>query len=44
MANKKINKKDIGKLLAEWGQEFTVLVPSREGEVTKMARWDGTDI
>ena len=43
MANKKINKKDIGKLLTEWGQEFTVLVPSKEGEVTKMARWDGMD-
>jgi len=43
MANKKINKKDTGKLLSQWSKEFTVLVPSKEGDVTKMARWDGMD-
>ena len=41
--SKKINKEDTGKLLNQWSKEFTVLVPSREGEVTKMARWDGMD-
>jgi len=43
MANKKINKKDTGKLLSQWSKEFTVLVPSKEGDVKKMARWDGMD-
>ena len=43
MASKKINKKDIGKLLSQWSKESTVFVPSREGDATKMARWDGTD-
>ena len=43
MASKKIGKKDIGKLLSQWGQEFTVFVPSKEGDSSKMARWDGTD-
>jgi len=41
--SKKINKKDIGKILSQWNQEFTVLVPSKEGDVSKMARWDGKD-
>jgi len=41
--NNKINKKDIGKLLSEWSQEFTVFVPSRESGVVKLAKWDGTD-
>lgn len=39
----KIKKKDIGKLLSQWGNEFTVFVPSREAGVTKMAKWDGED-
>ena len=39
----KISKKDIGKLLSQWNQEFTVFVPSREGDSTKMAGWDGED-
>jgi len=43
MANKKINKKDIGKLLSQWSKEFTVFVPSKDGEAT-MAEWDGKDI
>jgi len=40
---KKINKKDIGKLLSQWNQEFAVFVPVREGDTTRMARWDGED-
>jgi sulfhydrogenase subunit beta (sulfur reductase) len=43
MANKKINKKDIAKLLNQWSQQFAVFVPSREDGVAKMARWDGKD-
>jgi len=39
----KISKKDIGKLLSQWNQEFAVFVPSKEGDSTKMARWDGED-
>ena len=41
---KKINKKDIGKLLTQWNQEFAIFVPSKEGDTTKMAWWDGKDI
>lgn len=41
---KKISKKDIGKLLSLWSQSFSVLVPSKEGDVAKMVRWDGKDI
>ena len=40
---KKISKKDIGKLLSQWNQEFMIFVPSKEGDTTKMARWDGKD-
>ncbi len=43
MANKKIKKKDIAKLLNQWREEFTVLLPSREGGASAMARWDGKD-
>jgi sulfhydrogenase subunit beta (sulfur reductase) len=43
MANKKIGKKDIGKLLNQWSQQFAVFTPSREEGVAKMARWDGKD-
>jgi len=43
MANKKINKKDIAKLLNQWGQQFAVFVPSRESGVAAMAKWDGKD-
>lgn len=42
-ASKKISKKDIVKILSQWNQEFAVLVPSKEGDVTRMARWDGKD-
>jgi sulfhydrogenase subunit beta (sulfur reductase) len=41
MANKKVNKKDIAKLLNQWRQQFTVLVPSKESGVAIMANWDG---
>ncbi|MBA7651431.1 Anaerobic sulfite reductase subunit A [subsurface metagenome] len=43
IGNKKINKKDIDKLLNEWSQEFTVFAPSRESGVAKLAKWDGKD-
>lgn len=43
MANKKINKRDIGKLLDQWGQEFTVFVPSKESGMATMSKWDGKD-
>ena len=41
--NRKINKKDIGKLLSEWSKKYAVFVPSREGGMAKMAKWDGAD-
>jgi len=43
MANKKINKKDIAKLLEQWSQQFTVFVPSKESGVATMLKWDGKD-
>jgi ferredoxin len=43
MANKKVSKKDIAKLLGEWGQQFSVFAPSRESRVAAMAEWDGQD-
>ncbi len=43
MASKKINKKDIAKLLNQWSQEFAVFAPSRESGVATMARWEGKD-
>jgi len=39
-STKKINKKHIAELLSQWGQEFTVFVPSRDEGVTNWARWD----
>jgi len=42
-SKKKINKKDIAKLLSEWSQEFTVFVPWRDEGVAKWAKWDGKD-
>jgi len=39
----KISQKDIVKLLSQWGKEFTVLVPSKESGVGKIAAWDGKD-
>jgi sulfhydrogenase subunit beta (sulfur reductase) len=44
MVNKKVNKKDIAKLLNQWSRQFTVLAPSRENGVAQMAEWDGKDI
>jgi len=41
--SKKINKKDIGKLLSRWSQQFTVLAPSIESGAAIMAEWDGKD-
>ena len=43
MAKKKINKKDIGKLLSQWSQKLAILVPARDGNDTRMAQWDGED-
>ncbi|MCD6567346.1 MAG: 4Fe-4S dicluster domain-containing protein [Dehalococcoidia bacterium] len=40
---KKIDKKDISGLLSRWQQEFAVLVPSKDGNTTRMALWDGKD-
>jgi len=40
---KKINKKDIAKLLNQWSQQFAVFVPSRESGVVTMAKWEGKD-
>jgi len=39
--NKRVNKKDVAKLLNEWSGEFTVFVPSRDEGVTKWTKWDG---
>lgn len=44
MAAKKINKKDIARLLSEWRQRFTVFAPSRESGPATMTGWDGKDI
>jgi len=43
MANKKINKKNIAKLLGDWSKEFTVFIPSRETGISTIAKWDGKD-
>jgi len=43
MANKKINKKDVARILDQWKQEFTLFVPSRDEGVVKWARWDRED-
>jgi len=41
--SKKINKSDIGKLLNEWGKEFTIFIPSKESGVATIVKWDGKD-
>ena len=41
---RKINKKDMAKLLNQWGQRFAVFVPSRESGVAEMTKWDGKDV
>ncbi len=43
MTNKKINKKELGNLLKQWSQQFAILVPCQEDNVTRMAQWDGED-
>jgi len=43
MANKKVSKKDIARLLEQWSQQFAVLAPSKESGVAAMAEWDGKD-
>jgi len=43
MAKKKINKKELGKLLSQWSQKLAILVPARDGNDTRMAPWDGED-
>jgi len=40
---KKVQKKNIYKLLSQWHKEFTVFVPSKETGVAQMTRWDGED-
>ena len=40
---KKINKKELGKLLNQWSQNFAILVPSKDGNDTRIAPWDGED-
>jgi len=44
MASKKIDKKDIAKLLSLWSQQFAVFTPSQASGVATMAKWDGKDI
>jgi len=41
--SRKINKKDLGKLLSQWSQEFTLFAPSRENGIAMWAKWDGKD-
>ena len=43
MANKKISKKNIARLLSDWSKESTVFVPSRESGVATIDIWDGKD-
>jgi ferredoxin len=40
---KKINKRDIIKLLNQWSKDFAIFAPSRESGVAAMAKWDGKD-
>jgi len=39
----KIKKQDVAKLLGQWGEEFTVFVPSSDEGVAKWVKWDGKD-
>ena len=41
--NKKINKKNIAKLLEDWSKEFALFVPSRENSIATIVKWDGQD-
>lgn len=41
---KKLRKQALSSLLAEWAQDYTVLVPTPENNVSAMAPWDGKDV
>ncbi len=43
MANKKISKKNIAKLLNELNQEYELFTPSKDEGIAKFAKWDGED-
>ena len=43
MANKKLSKKDLTKLLNKWGKEFELFAPSEDEGITKFTKWDGKD-
>ncbi|HAZ31657.1 MAG TPA: hypothetical protein DCY61_03000, partial [Dehalococcoidia bacterium] len=43
MHHKKITKKDIGNILHQWSKDYTIFVPSNEGDTAQMALWDGSD-
>ncbi len=43
MNSKKINKKDLKKLLDTWRRDFNLIVPVLENEVITMDVWDGKD-
>jgi len=44
MAVKKINKKNIAKILAVWRREYNIIVPSMATGVPAFSEWDGEDI
>jgi sulfhydrogenase subunit beta (sulfur reductase) len=41
---KKINKKELTKLLNDWSRQFSVFVPSQESGTARMSAWQGQDI
>ena len=41
--SKKIAAKNLARLLSQWGEEFTLFVPSRVDDVATMTRWGGKD-
>lgn len=43
MADKKIDKKDLIKILEQWRQQFTLFAPSKDSGVAAFAEWDGKD-
>lgn len=43
MITKKINKKDVRKLLGIWSQEISVIVPTRGRGIVEMGKWDNQD-
>jgi sulfhydrogenase subunit beta (sulfur reductase) len=44
VTEKKIDKNDIARLLADWKRDFTVFTPKQEPDnSSKMAEWDGKD-